>query len=92
MIPQQQVRSGSVQAGVAGGPGDPLSADPQSAWAEYQPSEDRPWTLQLAGHLYRRAAFGANWDSLTRAVTEGPRRSVERLMRRKATWMLSNER
>ena len=35
-----------------------LDVDPQWAWAEFQPDDQRPWNLALAGHLYRRAGFG----------------------------------
>ena len=55
--------------------------DPAWAWAPYEPDERRPWTLQLAGHLYRRAAFGATWNELARALEEGPRPTVDRLLR-----------
>ena len=34
-------------------PGDPW------AWAAFAPSADRPWTLGLAAHLFRRAGFAA---------------------------------
>ncbi|TWU37163.1 hypothetical protein Poly41_32900 [Novipirellula artificiosorum] len=50
------------------------------AWAEYTPSDEHPWTLELAGHLYRRAGFGANYGELQRALQQGPRRAVDRLL------------
>lgn len=59
-------------------PGNP--PDPQWAWAPYEPDDRRPWNLALAGHLYRRAAFGADWDQLRQAVADGPQRAVERLL------------
>ena len=31
-----------------------VDASPEWAWAAYRPSEKRPWTLALAGHLYPR--------------------------------------
>ncbi len=55
--------------------------DAQRAWAPYQPGPDRPWGLRQAGHLFRRAGFGASWPELQRAVAEGPERTVERLIR-----------
>ncbi|MHB1035405.1 MAG: DUF1800 domain-containing protein [Pirellulales bacterium] len=55
--------------------------DPGWAWAPYQPSAERPWTLAWAGHLYRRAAFGAKWAELKRAVADGPARSIDRFVR-----------
>lgn len=59
-------------------------ADPQWAWARYQPDGQRPWNLRWAGHLYRRAGFGATWSQLQRAVDEGPQRSVDRLLQPEA--------
>ncbi|HUT94758.1 MAG TPA: DUF1800 domain-containing protein [Thermoguttaceae bacterium] len=55
-------------------------ADPQWAWAPYEPDDNRPWNLALAGHLYRRAAFGADGDQLQQAVADGPQRAVEMLV------------
>ena len=60
------------------------SLDPAWAWAPYQPSEERPWTLALAAHLYRRAGFGANWEQLQLALKEGPRNIIDRLLNPKA--------
>ncbi len=56
------------------------STDPGWAWAPYEPDEKRPWDLRRAGHLYRRAAFGADWSQLQQALADGPRRAVERLL------------
>jgi len=56
-------------------------ADPGWAWAPYEPGKARPWTLPKAGHLYRRAAFGATWAQLEQALADGPQRSVDRLLR-----------
>ena len=55
-------------------------ADPDWAWAAYEPDAERPWNLRQAGHLYRRAAFGADWTQLQRALTDGPQRTVDRLL------------
>lgn len=54
---------------------------PDWAWAAYQPDAKRPWDLRLAGHLYRRAGFGATWDQLQQALRDGPARTVEKLLR-----------
>ncbi len=59
-------------------------ADPGWAWAPYEPNARRPWTLALAAHLYRRAAFGAGWDQLQQALADGPQRTVDRLLRPQA--------
>jgi len=54
--------------------------DPDWAWDRYEPERRRPWNLALAGHLFRRAAFGASWDELDKAVEAGPQRTVDRLL------------
>ena len=53
--------------------------DPHWAWQRYRPTPDNPWDLKKAGHLYRRATFGATWAELQTAVQEGPEHTVERL-------------
>ncbi|MFA6543886.1 MAG: DUF1800 domain-containing protein [Limisphaerales bacterium] len=55
--------------------------DPAWAWAPYAPDHARPWTLPLAGHLYRRAAFGGSWSQLRQALADGPQRTIDRLLR-----------
>lgn len=55
--------------------------DPAWAWSAYVPDKQRPWDLCRAAHLYRRAAFGASWDQLQRALRDGPERAVGRLLR-----------
>jgi uncharacterized protein (DUF1800 family) len=57
------------------------AADPASAWAPYRPDAEHPWTLRLAGHLYRRAAFVATWDQLQQALANGPERTIDHLLR-----------
>jgi uncharacterized protein (DUF1800 family) len=54
--------------------------DPKWAWEPYRPSDPEPWDLRKAGHLYRRAAFGATWDELHAAVTAGPEKAVADLL------------
>jgi uncharacterized protein (DUF1800 family) len=54
--------------------------DPAWAWARYRPDAQRPWTLALAGHLYRRGAFGANWPQLQQALRDGPQKTIDRLL------------
>jgi hypothetical protein len=56
------------------------SVDPAWAWEPYEPSKSRPWTAELAAHLYRRAAFGASWRELQAAVAAGPKASLELLL------------
>jgi uncharacterized protein (DUF1800 family) len=60
------------------------SIDPAWAWAPYQPDTQHPWSLALAGHLYRRAAFGANWDQLQQALNDGPQKTIDKLMKHQA--------
>jgi len=55
--------------------------DPGWAWAPYEPDQRQPWNLCRAAHLYRRAAFGADWGLLQQALTDGPQRTVEKLLR-----------
>jgi uncharacterized protein (DUF1800 family) len=56
------------------------AADPRWALAPYAPDAQRPWNLRWAGHLFRRAAFGATWDELQSAVAAGPQRTIDRLL------------
>lgn len=71
-----QYQSGQVHPAVA-----ERLTDPGWAWAAYQPDARRPWNLAQAGHLYRRAAFGATWNQLQQALSDGPQRAVSKLLR-----------
>jgi uncharacterized protein DUF1800 len=62
----------------------PDQLDGKWAWTAYQPTNDNPWDLKKAGHLYRRAAFGATWPELQAAVSEGPERTIDRLLKGRA--------
>ncbi len=55
--------------------------DPARAWAPYEPDAQHPWDLRRAGHLHRRAAFGADWDQLQQALKDGPEAAVRKLLR-----------
>ncbi len=55
-------------------------SDPSWAWGVYEPDEVRPWDLGRAGHLYRRAGFGASWSQLQRALSDGPQKTIEGLL------------
>jgi uncharacterized protein (DUF1800 family) len=66
----------SASGPAAGG----ARTDPGWAWAAYEPDGRRPWTLALAAHLYRRAAFGAGWEQLQQALSDGPQRTVDILL------------
>jgi len=56
----------------------------QDAWAPYRPDDRRPWNLARAAHLFRRAAFGADYSTLRRALADGPEATVGRLLRPEA--------
>lgn len=50
------------------------------AWKPYEPDARHPWDLRKAGHLLRRAGFGAAWQELEQALADGPQRTVNRLV------------
>src|SRR5579862_8609509 len=54
--------------------------DPRWAWDVYQPNAQSPWDLKKAGHLYRRAAFGATAAELDAAVQAGPEKAIDALL------------
>jgi uncharacterized protein (DUF1800 family) len=55
--------------------------DPEQAWQPWQPDAKNPWNLKWAGHLYRRAAFGANLPEMRAAVKDGLPATLDRLLR-----------
>ena len=61
-----------------------VASDAATAWAPYRPDSARPWDLAHAGHLLRRAGFGADWNGLQQALTEGPDRTIDRLLHTEA--------
>ncbi len=54
--------------------------DPKTAWAPYTPSAENPWDLRKAGHLFRRAAFGATATELQDAVAAGHEKTLDRII------------
>ena len=52
---------------------------PRWAWEPYEPTDKNPWDLRKVGHLYRRAAFGANWRDLQANLKAGPTRAIDDL-------------
>ncbi len=60
---------------------DEKLSDPDWAWAVYEPNTEQPWNLTLAGHLFRRAAFGAGWDQLQQALSDGPQHTIDKLLK-----------
>jgi Protein of unknown function (DUF1800) len=63
---------------------NPQPIDARTAWQAYRPGADNPWDLKKAGHLYRRATFGASWEELQTAVREGPERTITSLLQGRA--------
>lgn len=56
------------------------SIDPQWAWQSFEPSEQHPWDIAAASHLFRRAGFGANREELEEALQRSPSEVVEDLV------------
>ncbi|HTU20746.1 MAG TPA: DUF1800 domain-containing protein [Gemmataceae bacterium] len=54
--------------------------DPAREWQAWQPDATRRWDRQWAGHLYRRAAFGAHLDELRAAEKRGPQATLDLLL------------
>ena len=54
--------------------------DPEQAWQPWKPDEQQPWNLKWAGHLFRRAGFGASLEELNTAVTDGLKTTVDRIL------------
>jgi uncharacterized protein (DUF1800 family) len=54
--------------------------NPAEAWQPWVPDAHQPWDLRRAGHLYRRAAFGADLDELRAAVNAGLSATLDRLL------------
>ena len=57
-----------------------MTIDAQWAWQPYRPSPQNPWDLKKAGHLHRRAAFGATWQQLQQTVADGPEKAIDALL------------
>jgi uncharacterized protein (DUF1800 family) len=54
--------------------------DPTESWEPWEPSSSDPWNRKWAGHLFRRAAFGATWPQLEAAVADGMIATVDRML------------
>jgi uncharacterized protein (DUF1800 family) len=53
--------------------------DPQRAWQTWEPDDKQPWDLKWAGHLYRRAGFGASLTELREAKKRGFKATLDLL-------------
>ncbi len=54
---------------------------PETAWLPYRPGAQNPWDAIRAGHLLRRAGCGPSWRDIRRALSDGPGKTVDRLLR-----------
>jgi len=59
----------------------PNNTDPRTAWEPYSPTSQAPWDIKKAGHLYRRAGFGATVEELEAAVKLGPEKTIDNLLK-----------
>src|SRR5439155_20715346 len=59
--------------------------DPVEAWKPWEPTAKDPWGLKWAGHLLRRAAFGATPDELRRTAADDHTSVIRRLLTGDAT-------
>lgn len=57
------------------------ASDPAWAWARYEPDAGRPWDSRLAAHLLRRAGFGPNLAEINQANSDGPQKTIDRLVK-----------
>ena len=53
---------------------------PDRPFEPYRPTADDPWDVRKAGHLLRRAGFGATPESLAMAVASNPTAAVSGLL------------
>ncbi|MFT7639640.1 MAG: hypothetical protein ACI9G1_001377 [Pirellulaceae bacterium] len=53
---------------------------PAWAWQPYEPSTAQPWDIRRAAHVYRRAGFAANWETLQAAVKRDPQELVSEIV------------
>src|SRR5438874_9149116 len=72
------IHKGTIMAETALVPFEKL--DPAEAWQPWQPDDKQPFDLKWAGHLYRRAAFGATLPELRQAVKQGLPATLDRLL------------
>jgi hypothetical protein len=58
--------------------------DPQEAWKPWEPTDKDPFNQKWAGHLYRRAGFGATLKELREAEKRGLSATLDLLMKGQA--------
>src|SRR5258708_35653124 len=54
--------------------------DPGQAWEPWKPEARDPWSARWAGHLLRRAAFGASPEQIARASRDGVEPTIKQLL------------
>jgi uncharacterized protein (DUF1800 family) len=54
------------------------------AWGPYDPSGEAPWNVRRVVHLHRRASFAATWGEIQRDLKDGPKASIDRILRGRA--------
>src|SRR5216684_2615354 len=59
--------------------------DFDSLWTSYKPDDNMPWNLCRVVHLHHRAGFAATWIEVQRDLKDGPKASIDRLLKRTAT-------
>lgn len=59
--------------------------EPRAAWAAHEPDAARPWDKAAATHLLRRAAFGADPETVAAVVKAGPKAAVDRVIKGEET-------
>ncbi len=58
----------------------PNSNERSVSWRAFAPSEQKPWDLRRATHLYRRAAFGGSMAQIEAALTKSPEAVIDSLI------------
>jgi hypothetical protein len=61
-------------------PDDIRRVDPAQAWMPWAPDDRDPFDARQAGHLLRRAAFGASPERIAAAVRAGPEPTIKLLL------------
>jgi uncharacterized protein (DUF1800 family) len=53
----------------------------ETLWTPYEPHDAAPWDLARVVHLHRRAGFAGTWGEIQRDLKDGPKASVDRLLK-----------
>jgi uncharacterized protein (DUF1800 family) len=65
----------------------PVKTKPSEAtgpWTVYVPDDQTPWNLRRVVHLHRRTGFAATWGEIQRDLKDGPKTSIDRILRGQA--------